>query len=66
MGFEVTGFVRNLRDGRVELEINGSDGEIDAFLEAVAQSSLRSHIRYQTQTPLAEPPQTHGFEIRHD
>jgi len=65
-GFEVTGSVRNLRDGRVEVEVNGADDEVRAFLEAIAKSELRAHIRNQSETPLSVPPITRGFEIRHD
>jgi acylphosphatase len=65
-GFEVTGWVRNLRDGRVEMQVGGEDGEVRAFLEAIAQSELRPHIRKQDVTPMAEPPQARGFEIRYD
>jgi acylphosphatase len=65
-GFDVTGWVRNLRDDRVELVASGEEGEVRAFLEAVAQSELRAHIRKQNETPLAQPPSTRGFEIRYD
>jgi acylphosphatase len=65
-GFDVTGWVRNLPDGRVELQAQGSDEELRAFLEAIAQSELRAHIRKQEETPLAEPSAMHGFQIRHD
>lgn len=65
-GFNVTGWVRNLRDGRVELQVNGEPAELAAFLEAVANSELRAHIKEQTQTPLAQPPLARGFEIRHE
>ena len=37
-GFEVAGYVRNLSDGRVELEVEGDIAEIDAFLNAVRES----------------------------
>ena len=33
--FEVTGFVRNLPDGRVHLVVEGEAAEVDAFLDAV-------------------------------
>ena len=65
-GFDLTGSVRNLRDGRVELQATGEDDEVRAFLEAIAQSELRAHIRKQSETPLPHPQGFHGFEIRHD
>lgn len=43
-GFEVTGYVKNLLDGRVELEAEGSLPECRAFLAAV-QDELDSFIR---------------------
>jgi acylphosphatase len=65
-GFDVTGSVRNLRDGRVELQATGEDEEVRAFLEAVLQSELRAHIKKHSETPLANAPAFRGFEIRHD
>ncbi len=35
--FHVTGFVRNLRDGRVELVAEGERAEVERFLAAVAE-----------------------------
>jgi acylphosphatase len=65
-GFDVAGSVRNLHDGRVELQISGADNEVRAFLDAIERSELRAHIRKQSETLLSEPPQTHGFQIRYD
>ena len=65
-GFDVTGFVRNLRDGRVELQVAGNEEEVRAFLEAILRSELRAHIKKHTETQLAEPATFRGFEIRHE
>jgi len=65
-GFDVTGSVRNLRDGRVELWAAGEEDEVRAFLEAILQSELRGLIRKHTEAPLTDSPAFHGFEIRHD
>jgi acylphosphatase len=63
-GFEVTGWIRNLIDGRVEMQVNGQENEVRAFLQGIAESELSSHIRKQTETPLAAPVSARGFEIR--
>ena len=65
-GFDVTGWVRNLIDGRVELQVAGEDDEVRAFLDAIAQGELHGLIRKQTESALSKPITAHGFEIRHD
>ena len=65
-GFDVTGWVRNLIDGRVELQATGEEAEVRAFLDAIAQGELHGLIKKQTESKLAEPVAAKGFEIRHD
>jgi acylphosphatase len=65
-GFDVTGWVRNLPDGRVELQVNGEESEVRAFLDGIMQSELRAHIRQQTEAKQEPPVTARGFEIRHD
>jgi acylphosphatase len=45
LGFEVTGTVRNLSDGRVELVAEGMKDELDAFRQAVRESGLEGFIQ---------------------
>jgi acylphosphatase len=43
-GFEVTGFVQNLTDGRVYLHVEGAEDEVVAFTDQVA-ASLVDYIK---------------------
>ena len=43
-GYEVTGYVRNLVDGRVHLYAEGDEAEVVAF-QAEVESELKSYIR---------------------
>lgn len=63
-GFDVTGWVKNLADGRVEMQLAGDDSEVMAFLDAIKRSELSSHIRRQQEIHLPSPPNARGFEIR--
>lgn len=65
-GFDVTGWVRNLRDGRVELQVTGEDEEVRAFIDSIAQGELHSLIHKQSENRLEKPISARGFEIRHD
>jgi acylphosphatase len=65
-GFDLTGWVRNLSDGRVELQVSGDEEEVRAFLDQIARGELHSLIRKQTENKLNEAVVARGFEIRHD
>tara|TARA_B100001250_G_scaffold285377_1_gene247459 strand:- start:5943 stop:6155 length:213 start_codon:yes stop_codon:yes gene_type:complete len=44
-GYEVLGTVKNLSDGRVEMVVEGQQGELEEFLQAIRDSGLRSNIQ---------------------
>jgi acylphosphatase len=62
--FDVTGFVRNLPDGRVQLVVEGPAGEIDDFLGAI-KAEMTTYIRDVQETPRPAAGRFHAFEIRH-
>jgi acylphosphatase len=65
-GFDVTGWVRNLPDGRVELQATGEEDEVRGLLDCIAQGELHSLIHTQTDAKLEKPVSARGFEIRYD
>ena len=65
-GYEVVGSVRNLEDGRVQMEAVGEREEIDSFLAAIRKSHLATYIRHVEQVEMelsANCPKS--FEITH-
>ncbi len=61
-GYAVTGFVRNLRDGRVEMVAEGTPQEVAAILSAVRES-LRANIASDTVQTGEATGHFEGFEI---
>lgn len=62
-GYEVTGQVRNLPDGRVELIAEGRREELEAFREAIRNSGLKSLIRDEPVEWTEPSGEYRGFEI---
>ncbi|MBI5383879.1 MAG: acylphosphatase [Verrucomicrobia bacterium] len=62
-GFEVTGTVRNLSDGRVELIAEGERAELEGFRDAIRDSGLGSLVRQEAVTWSDATGGFHGFEI---
>ena len=62
-GFEVTGTVRNLDDGRVELIAEGSPTELEGFQHAIQDSEVGRFIRNETVAHTEAKNEFRGFEI---
>ena len=62
-GFEVTGTVRNMPDGRVEVIAEGAKDELEAFRQGIQESGLR-HFIHQEEAIWSEAANgLRGFEI---
>ena len=61
-GFRVTGWVRNLFDGRVELHTEGEPAEVAGFLTAVGER-FRGNVHAEDRTPAAPTGEYTGFRI---
>ena len=62
-GFEVSGTVRNLIDGRVELILEGEKNEVTAFQKAIRESELGYFIRKEDIRWLEAKGDIRGFSI---
>lgn len=63
-GYEVTGSVKNLPDGRVLLQAMSHDAEeLEGFLAAIEESNLGSHIKEREVSVIPPVPGQRGFVI---
>lgn len=62
-GFEVTGYVRNLADGRVELVAEGDAEELREFRRGIRESGLGPMIRDEAEIWSGASGEFRGFEI---
>ena len=59
----VTGWVRNLRDGRVEAEIEGSKDMVQMLVDAMREGPTFSHVEKVTTFPLSGGKQFNDFRV---
>ena len=62
-GYQITGWVRNLPDGRVELTVEGAREELEAFRQAIRDSGLEGFIRDEQVSWPSATGEFRGFEI---
>jgi acylphosphatase len=62
-GYEVTGTIRNLPDGRVELVCEGERAELEAFCSALKDAGLAGFIRDERVAWTDANNEFRGFEI---
>ena len=63
-GHDVTGFVRNLPDGRVELVMEGDESEMQQVLQELDRR-MRDYIRERKDDVSAPTGEFTDFSIRH-
>ena len=64
-GFEITGVVRNLSDGRVELVAEGARTELEGFRDAIRGAGLAGFIRAENVAWSEAQNEFRGFGIVH-
>jgi acylphosphatase len=62
-GFDITGIIRNLSDGRVELIAEGQPEELEAFRAAIFDAGLAGFIRDEQVGWIEATNEFRGFEI---
>ena len=61
--YEVAGFVQNLPDGRVRVEVEGERGEVERFVLSL-QERMQGYVHKVDRVAGRRPPQFSGFSIR--
>lgn len=62
--FKLRGWVKNEPDGTVALIATAEAAELEAFLKAIRDSRLGSHIDREVIEPQQHPASAYGFDIK--
>ena len=60
----IAGYVRNRSDGGVDLVAEGEEGDLNAFLSELRQSSVYRHVRAENLAWSGALDDLSGFEVR--
>lgn len=68
--FDVAGYVQNLDDGRVRLDVQGAKDQVDGLLNAVGQSLARNITAqdasdYPPDAAMGKPTDPEAFAVRY-
>lgn len=63
-GFDVTGWIKNLPDARVELQVMGEQEELEEFLQEIQDSHLGGFIRETEAHSISLLENVTGFSIK--
>jgi len=61
----LSGWVRNLPDGRVEAEIEGPIEAVDKLVEAMKKGPMMAHVTGVAVAPLTYEGKQKDFQVRH-
>lgn len=63
-GFDVCGWVKNLPDGTVELQVMGEKDEVESFIREISEeSNVAHHIKNMTAIKIPLLENCSGFKI---
>lgn len=63
-GFDVCGWVKNLPEGTVEMQVMGEEEEVEAFIKEIAEeSNVAHHIKSLTAEKIEPLEGVRGFSI---